>query len=140
MNDPIASVVQAFYRKATTDVIIGYHFRKIAQAEALTQGHPLRPPIEAFKDHLPRIEHFWRSQLLNVKVPNSENPFDLIGIHQELKIRKGELHRWLTLFRETLSEELIDQSYRELKAKWLEKLEHFESVFLKSPKLFKQNL
>jgi truncated hemoglobin YjbI len=139
MNDPIASVVEAFYRKATTDVIIGYHFRKIAQEKALNQGHPLRPPIEAFKDHLPRIEHFWRAQLLNVKVPNSERPFDLIGIHQELKIRKGELHRWLTLFRETLNEELIDETYNELKTKWLEKLENFENVFLKSPKLFKQN-
>lgn len=136
MTDPVASVVEAFYRKATTDVLIGYQFRKIAQAEALQQGHPLKPPIEAFKHHLPRIEHFWRGQLLGAKIPATETPFDLIGIHKELKIRKGELHRWLTLFKETLEEELIGEEKMELKKKWLNKLAHFEEAFLKSPLLF----
>lgn len=138
MSDPISSVVEAFYRKATTDVLIGYHFRKIAQSEAIAGGHPLKPPIEAFKHHLPRIAHFWRSQLLGAKIPSSEHPFDLIGVHHALMIRKGELHRWLTLFRETLEEELIEKD-EGLKKAWLEKLVHFEEVFLKSPKLFKQN-
>lgn len=138
INDPIASVVEVFYRKATTDVLIGYQFRKIAQAKALEHGHPLKPPIEAFKEHLPRICHFWRSQLLGSKLPPNEPPFNLISIHQELKIRKGELHRWLTLFKEALEESLVEEEHNELKQAWLKKLKHFEEVFLKSPKLFKQ--
>lgn len=140
MNDLIESVVSAFYKKATTDILIGYQFRKIAMLESQKQNHPLRPPIEAFEHHLPRISVFWKSQLLGEKIPASEGPFDLIGIHQQLSIRKGELHRWLKLFHETLEEfEGSDSEENKLLQTWQEKLNHFESVFLTNPKLFKQN-
>ncbi len=137
MTQIISSVVESFYKKATTDILIGYQFRKIAMQESQSQGHPLRPPIEAFAHHLPRITHFWQSQLLGIKIPKEEAPFDLIGIHQKLSMRKGELHRWLTLFRETLNEfEAEDPKLIKL---WHEKIDHFEGVFLTSAKLFKRH-
>lgn len=133
-------MVLAFYKKATTDILIGYQFRKIAMLEAKAGNHPLRPPIEAFEHHLPRIGIFWKSQLLGEKMPADQSPFDLIGIHQQLSIRKGELHRWLTLFRETLNEQqALHPEALDLFEKWFEKLDHFEGVFLTNPKLFKQN-
>lgn len=137
MDNKIESVVKAFYQKATTDVLIGYHFRKIAQLEANHLGHPLKPPIEAFSAHLPRINTFWRTQLLGTPIPANEAPYDLMGVHARLFVRKGEVSRWMTLFRQTLDEEL-DQT-DELKEKWLEKLSFFERVFLKSPLLFKKS-
>jgi hypothetical protein len=135
MENQIESVVVAFYKKATTDILIGYHFRKIVVLEAGHQGHPLRPPIEAFSDHLPRINTFWHTQLSGRPLPKNEAPFDLIGIHALLKVRKGEVSRWVTLFRQTLEEEL--QESPELKKKWNEKLTLFERKFLESPVLFK---
>lgn len=132
-------MVLAFYKKATTDILIGYQFRKIAMLEAKAGDHPLRPPIEAFEHHLPRIATFWKSQLLGERIPAKQDPFDLIGIHQKLSIRRGELHRWLTLFRETLKEfESSNPENIDLLKKWLEKIDHFEGVFLTNPKLFKQ--
>ena len=94
----IKTVTYRFYEKASQDVLIGHHFRKIATEKGI---HPLHPPMDAFKDHLPRIEEFWRSQLLGEKI---QTPFELIQVHQRLMIRRGELGRWLVLFRETLSE------------------------------------
>ena len=119
------NVVTAFYEKAVIDVLIGYHFRKIAT----THGHhPLKPPIEAFHDHLPRIAFFWRMQLLGEKM-NSEDqePYDLISIHRALSIRKGEVGRWILLFKETLNE----APEHELKKNWSEKIDHFEKIFMK---------
>jgi truncated hemoglobin YjbI len=125
----ILTIVTAFYEKAVSDFLIGYQFRKIATKKG---AHPLRPPIEAFAEHIPRIAVFWEMQLLGEKLPKEQKPFDLISLHHELSIRKGELGRWLLLFKETLNQsEYKDHS---LTKEWLAKLNHFESIFIK--KLF----
>lgn len=138
MSDPkekyIEEVVYDFYEVATKDFLIGYHFRKIALQEK-KPDHPLLPPMEAFKDHLPRISIFWKNQLLGEKVPENSPPFNLINVHHELKIRKGELGRWLVLFKEVLknkaTEKNLSQEIIDLNNMWLEKLDFFEKVFLK---------
>jgi len=124
----IETIVTAFYKKAVTDFLIGYQFRKIATQEG---ADPLSPPIEAFEDHLPRIVTFWSMQLFQEKKPESSPPFDLINIHQKLSMRKGELGRWLILFKETLKEN-SNKEHEIIHKAWLEKLNHFEHIFNKS--------
>ena len=130
----IEEVVYDFYDVATKDFLIGYQFRKIALQEREPE-HPLLPPMEAFKDHLPRITTFWKNQLLGQKIPENTPPFDLINIHHDLKIRKGELGRWLVLFKEVLKDktrqEQLPIGIINLNKQWLEKLSFFEKVFLK---------
>ncbi|MCR9203225.1 MAG: hypothetical protein NXH75_01520 [Halobacteriovoraceae bacterium] len=136
----IESVVLAFYKKATTDFLIGYHFRKIASESESSQNHPLKPPIEAFKDHLPRINQFWKNQLLGTPLPKGVPSFDLIGIHKALHVRRGEVGRWVQIFEETLNEVIEEKSEEtiELKKNWLKKVHHFQNKFLSNPSLFKQ--
>jgi hypothetical protein len=119
----ILNVVTEFYKKAVTDFLIGYQFRKIATHLG---HHPLMPPIEAFADHIPRIASFWELQLLHTPFPKDQKPFDLITLHHELSIRKGELSRWILLFKETLEEQ--DQNH--LTKMWHEKITHFQAIFL----------
>jgi truncated hemoglobin YjbI len=118
----ISKIVLEFYQKATTDFLIGYQFRKIQTKEGI---NPLLPPIEAFSEHLPRIEKFWRMMLTGEKLEDS-TPFNLLELHRDLKIRKGELDRWILLFIETLEESNIDQY---LKENWLIKIEDFKLRF-----------
>lgn len=120
----ITDIVLSFYIKATTDFLIGYQFRKIQTKEGV---NPLLPPIEAFSEHLPRIEKFWRIILSGEKLADSK-PFNLIDVHRELRIRKGELGRWVMLFIETLDESEIDP---ELKDDWVKKINDFEVRFNK---------
>lgn len=136
MEEIIESVVFAFYQKATTDFLIGYHFRKIASPSGTPSHHPLKPPIEAFKDHLPRINSFWKNQLLGIPLDKEEPPFDLIGIHKALLIRKGEVGRWVQLFEDTL-QEVLNEENKELKEDWLKKVHHFRDKFIQHPSLFK---
>jgi truncated hemoglobin YjbI len=121
----IISIVKSFYEKATQDVLIGYHFRKI-QLKSGIDHHPLRPPIEAFAHHLPRINEFWMVQLGEKK--KSEIQFDLIDVHRALFIRPGELGRWIALFNQTLDEK-CPESHLDFKLKWRQKIEHFEEIF-----------
>lgn len=116
----IEQVVVTFYQKATTDFLIGYHFRH----------------IHDFDTHIPRIVDFWEIHLLpglhvSERAKKAE-PFQLINIHRPLIIKKGEVGRWIILFQQTLEE--TDQ--HELKEKWLSKLEFFRNVFLNSKELF----
>lgn len=124
MNPTIEKIVVDFYTLATTDVMIGYHFRKIATAEGI---HPLKPPIEAFAGHIPRIVHFWEVQLEGKSIQG--NSFDLLRVHKALGILPGELGRWIKLFKDIL--ENYDQTH-ELIIKWNEKIEHFEKIFKKN--------
>lgn len=121
MKEKIKKIVDDFYRLATVDVMIGYHFRKIREKDG---EHPLKPPLDAFSKHLPRIAHFWEVQLLGERLQGER--FDLIKVHRELGILPGELGRWLTLFRQVLNE--YDQDDLFIK-NWLEKLDHFEVIF-----------
>lgn len=132
----IHSVVRDFYAVATTDFLIGHQFRKIQTIEGL---NPLTPPLEAFEHHLPRINEFWEIQLLPTR-KKPGRPFNLIGVHKDLFIRKGELGRWMQLFYQTLDQtekkqELTTQE-KELLVTWREKIEDFNQRFLKSKVLF----
>lgn len=134
--DILEKIVVDFYAKATTDILIGYHFRKIQ--EGPTQS-PLYPSLNQFSQHIPRIILFWCGQL-NEPVPEkyqelakSQPQFDILNVHRLLNIRKGELNRWLVLFRETLQMNK-DEGNQDLIQKWQDKINQFENVF--NEKLF----
>ncbi len=114
MTEPewIFETVTRFYDKAKTDILIGYHFRN----------------IHDFDEHIPRIAAFWDMQLLQKTERPYGKPFDVMAAHVPLGIKRGELGRWLLLFKKTLDE---TSDFPELKAKWLERLNFFEGVFLR---------
>jgi hemoglobin len=115
-SDWIFLVVEAFYQKAKNDVLIGYHFRI----------------IENFETHIPRIAAFWDLQLLGAPLKPQTAPFDLMKVHIPLQIKRGELGRWLLLFRKTLDEQTLKHpEHAELKELWLIRLNFFEGVFLR---------
>ena len=116
-KEMIEDVVRAFYAKARTDILIGYHFQRIAD----------------FETHLPRIFAFWELQLLGKTDRTLSEPLDVIRAHIPLNIHTGEVNRWVKLFMETLNE---SRASDELKARWPSKLEHFQKIFLASPQLF----
>jgi truncated hemoglobin YjbI len=107
----ILKVVSSFYEKAKNDILIGYHFRH----------------IKNFEEHIPRIAAFWEMQLLGKTRREYGEPFDITGVHAQLGIKKGELGRWLLLFRTTLK----DCEDHPLKASWEERLKLFEGLFLR---------
>jgi truncated hemoglobin YjbI len=112
----ILKVVDSFYLKAKTDILIGYHFRVIPD----------------FDEHIPRIASFWDLQLLGKTERKMSSPFDVMKLHQALGIKRGELGRWLVLFRKTLDEETNAQpEMQSLKDSWEEKLVQFEGIFLR---------
>ena len=129
----IQTIVVAFYQKAIKDVIIGYHFRH----------------IEDFSLHIPRIITFWKWQLLGISLknqgtektqkdrelqgsPGTDAPFHLIQTHRPLKIKKGEVGRWIILFEATLEAHPLQEIS---KKQWRRKLRHFRQVFLNHPDL-----
>lgn len=115
-NEWIYSVVEAFYEKAKIDILIGYHFRI----------------IKDFDEHIPRIVSFWELQLLGKASRPLEAPFDVMKVHVPLGIKRGELGRWLVLFRKTLDEETLKHPEMQgLKEEWLKKLIDFEGKFLR---------
>lgn len=130
MEQLISHIVEEFYKKAISDVMIGHQFRKIQE---FSSHNPLDPPFEAFRSHIPRINSFWKIQLLG---HSSDQTFNLIKAHEYLKIRKGELGRWIVLFKETLKSNSIDKNEEELEflKKWEEKIDQFHKVFIE--KLF----
>ena len=130
----ISNVVKDFYALATTDFMIGYHFRKIATSE----GHdPLKPPLEAFAHHLPRIEAFWKMLLLGERLPDNFTPFHLIPVHKQLSIRFGELGRWVTLFKKVLVDyERVYPEQADLFWEWWHQIRSFQEKFQHSTVLF----
>lgn len=115
-NEWIFTVVDSFYQKAKTDVLIGYHFRI----------------IKDFDEHIPRIATFWDLQLLGKSSRPIHEPFDVMRLHLAMGIKRGELGRWLVLFRKSL--ELETQTHPEMKhlqEAWEERLTFFEGVFLR---------
>lgn len=115
-SDWILKVVWAFYDKARVDVLIGYHFRNIAD----------------FDEHIPRIATFWDLQLLGSTQRELKEPFDIMKAHIPLGIKRGELGRWMVLLKKTLDEQtLLHPEFNELKENWLTKLTFFEGVFLR---------
>jgi truncated hemoglobin YjbI len=113
-SDEILKVVHSFYEKARYDILIGYHFRNISH----------------FDEHIPRIAQFWEVQLLGSTAKKIDPPFDVLKAHLPLLIKRGELDRWLLLFRKTLDEH--ESELGDFKKIWLEKLIFFEAVFTRS--------
>ncbi len=112
----ILAVVDSFYEKAKTDVLIGYHFRN----------------IKDFDEHIPRIASFWDLQLLGNTERKITHPFDVANLHLALMIKKGEVGRWLVLFRKTLDEMTTTHpEMNELAIEWRKRLVHFEGIFLR---------
>jgi truncated hemoglobin YjbI len=115
-NDWILNVVQSFYDKAKDDILIGYHFRV----------------VHDFETHIPRIASFWEMQLLGKSSRQVEAPFDVLKIHSVMGIKRGELGRWLVLFRKTLDDQVyLHPEMNDLKKSWEEKLVLFEGIFIR---------
>lgn len=115
-HDWIFEVVNNFYSKARYDVLIGYHFRNIPD----------------FDEHIPRIASFWDLQLTGKTQRNISHPFDVLNLHIKMGIHRGELGRWLLLFRQSLKEET--EKHPEMKKvaeDWEERLQTFEGIFLR---------
>lgn len=113
-NEFIFQVVHGFYEKAKIDVLIGYHFRF----------------IEDFDEHIPRIATFWEMQLLGKASRPLKEPFDVMNLHFKMGIHRGELGRWLLLFRQTLKLETERHpEFQEMSADWEERLTTFEGIF-----------
>lgn len=112
----IFKVVDDFYSVAKSDILIGYHFRNIPD----------------FEEHIPRIASFWELQLLGKSSRKIDPPFDVMKVHVPLGIKRGELGRWMVLFKKSLEKNLSDfPEMRELGEDWLTKLQHFEGIFLR---------
>ena len=115
-NEWILRVVDSFYQKAKTDILIGYHFRI----------------IKDFDEHIPRIATFWELQLLGKSSRPIHEPFDVMRLHLAMGIKRGELGRWLVLFRKSLDRETqIHPEMKHLQEAWEERLTFFEGVFLR---------
>ncbi len=112
----ILKVVTRFYDKAKTDILIGYHFRI----------------VQDFETHIPRIAAFWEMQLLGSTERDFGEPFDVMKVHTPMGIKRGEVGRWLVLFKKTLDEEVQKRpEFSSMKEKWLKRLDFFEGVFLR---------
>lgn len=107
----ILEVITNFYTKATSDILIGYHFRH----------------IDNFDTHLPRIASFWQLQLTGKIDDKGQLPFHLIQVHIPLKVNLGEIDRWAKLFEQTLIEFVKSKKIsEEFKNSWMEKVNHFK--------------
>jgi len=126
MRELIYAIVKSFYERATKDILIGYHFDKFNSPEVLSA-------------HLERITSFWEMQLTGSTSRPIETPFQLLFTHLQLKIKRGELGRWVMLFHQTL-DELEDQvDHPNIKAMndlWKQKIALFEERFKAHPHMF----
>ncbi len=124
-KDYILQVVRAFYKVAINDVFIGYHFRKISSEPNSHQK--IESSLGGFEDHIPKVVDFWASQLIAGHVREFDRP-NVLKVHEYLKIRKGELGRWIILFKETLSK-FNKPDQVEFNQNWLLKVALFEAAF-----------
>ncbi len=113
----IDKTVRDFYKLAIDDILIGYHFNH----------------IKDFNSHLLKIIAFWEMQLLKTPYPKHLPGIEIMQTHVALKIKRGEVGRWVKLFIETINKNQMDEPFRIL---WIEKIKDFERIFLKSNQLF----
>lgn len=123
----IEFIVRAFYKDAITDVFIGYHFRKILSDPA--QMNNIKADLGNFEDHIPKVVDFWATQLIPDFKSQLSRP-NVLKIHDYLNIRKGELGRWLVMFKEVLERQSTKIDH-ELRSNWKIKLIQFEDAFNK---------
>ena len=121
-------VVSEFYEQAKTDFLIGYHFRH----------------IKDFDTHIPKIQRFWQLILLPLspeekkKITQQGVPKNIIHSHEYLKIKKGEVGRWMTLFKQTL-QKIETNENKALFEKWRDELHKFERIFLNANSLYENS-
>lgn len=133
MRELIFIVVEAFYQKATKDILLGYHFARFNDPEVLAS-------------HLERITGFWEMQLTGtVSQPIAGKQFQLLFTHLQLGIKPGELGRWVVLFHQTLDEleaEFQAQApddlpgIQKLSLEWKKRITFFEERFKSHPQMF----
>lgn len=126
MRDLIFAVVESFYAKATEDILIAHHFTKFNDPKVLHA-------------HLERITSFWEMQLTGSTSVPIEGPFHLLFTHLQLKIKRGELGRWIVLFHQTLdslSSEVDHPQILELCELWKKRISFFEERFKSHPQMF----
>ncbi|MFA6237492.1 MAG: hypothetical protein WC635_09220 [Bacteriovorax sp.] len=122
MRDLIYNVVKDFYKKAMADVMIGYHFYKFEN------------PI-VLEAHLVRLTSFWEMQLTGKTSELIQGPpFHLLFTHLQLRLKRGELGRWIILFHQTLDAMTDD----ELSEVWKERISFFEERFNSHPQMYNQ--
>lgn len=127
MRELIYTIVKNFYKKATTDVLIGYHFVKFLDEEVLEK-------------HLIRLTSFWEMQLTGTTTVPLDHGFRLLFTHYQLNLKRGELGRWIVLFHQTLDEIEKESGHPEMKKfcdVFKQKIKFFEDRFLSAPDLFK---
>lgn len=135
MRELIYIVVEAFYKKALTDILLGYHFARFNDPVVLAH-------------HLERITTFWEMQLTGkVTRPIEGKQFQLLYTHLQLGIKRGELGRWIVLFHQTL-DELVGQFQKQatpeetqeielIAIEWKKRIAFFEERFKSHPQMFR---
>jgi len=87
-REDLVSVLQAFYRQATQDPMIGHFFTEVIKLD-----------IQA---HIPVIANFWEAILFGSR-SYSKNVMEVHQhIHQLSSIKKEHLDRWVHLFTQTV--------------------------------------
>ncbi|MBC7713884.1 MAG: hypothetical protein H7177_11125 [Rhizobacter sp.] len=134
MRDLIYIVIETFYKKATTDILLGYHFAHFNDPNVLGP-------------HLERITGFWEMQLTGkVSKPIEGKQFQLLFTHLQLGIKRGELGRWIVLFHQTLEElenEFQTQApedlpeIKKITEEWKKRIDFFKVRFETHPAMFK---
>lgn len=123
-------MTDSFYEVAQKDIIIGYHFRH----------------IKDFNTHLPKIYQFWAQHLLKLSKEERDSLFpeksssNIFKKHAYLKIKKGEVGRWVLLFQKSIEEKLKPSretpEVEKLRTDWIQKIEYFHKKFVESQELF----
>jgi truncated hemoglobin YjbI len=115
--ETIDKIIRSFYKKAMSDILIGYQFRV----------------IDDFEEHIPKIVSFWELQI-NKKITNKSHlPFNILKKHAPLKLNTGEVFRWVVLFENTLNEFIQNNLITEEdKVRWMKLVEFFKERLLKS--------
>ena len=86
----IIILVDAFYKKALTDLEIGYFFTEVMKIN--------------LEKHLPKLYNFWESILFK-KASYSGNPMmKHLEINKTSQIKPAHFDRWLFLWQETVEE------------------------------------
>lgn len=83
----IATVVNAFYRKATRDPLIGYLFAGL--------------DLEA---HLPIMHDFWENLLFRTGAYKGGMMYKHLRLHARTPLEEAHFVRWLELFTQTVDE------------------------------------
>jgi hemoglobin len=87
----IRILIDTFYEKVQTDVVIGYIFNEIAHVN--------------WAHHLPIMYAFWEFLLLDTPDAYRGNPIQKhLDLHQKIPLKAEYFDRWLSLFQTTVDE------------------------------------